>query len=88
MRPIVFRDRDFTVIDQSAPLLFAVRHKGLERVDIWPARDNRLQCQIGFAFDDGTTGIGDIPWSAAALSDWLTTRAPKAQVNIHTEVKS
>lgn len=80
--PIVFRDKDMKIIDSgSAPLLWALARKGLERIDLYPA--GRRKCAIGFAWADGATGIGDIPWSAEATTAWLELRGVGRLVRQH-----
>ena len=87
MRPIVFRDADFKIIDGAshAPLLWALARPGLERIDLWPA--GRRACTIGFAWTDGTTGIGHIPWNADATWAWLDQRKAAHLIRHHLATK-
>lgn len=87
MRPIVFRDADFKIIDGAshAPLLWAIARPGLERIDLWPR--GRRGCTIGFAWVDGTTGIGDIPWNAGATQAWLELRGHGRLIRHHIASK-
>ncbi len=74
-RPFTIRDADFRVIPGgmgNAPLLAAIEKPGLERIDLWP--QGRRKCTLGFAWADGCTAIGDLPWNAEAAWAWLDQR--------------
>lgn len=82
-RPFVIRDADFNIIDGlgSAPLLNAIKRHGLDRIDVWP--QGRRSCTVGFAWTDGATAIGDLPWTHEAAIAWLEQRGHGAKVRHH-----
>ena len=81
---IPVRDASMNVVDRlgSAPLLSALKRPGLERIDIYPA--GRRRCQIGFAWSDGATAIGDLPWNQEAAYAWAMQKGLGRMVKLHT----
>ncbi len=80
----MFRDAGMRIVDaaHSAPLVYVMRrHADVERIDLWPR--GRRECTAGFAFTDGTTGIGEIPWNAEAVEAWAQARGLGKKVRIH-----
>ena len=86
-RPFVIRDRDGRVGDAlgSAPLLNAIARPGLEHIDIWP--QGRRQCTVGFDWADGSTAIGDLPWTHEAAIGWLQQRGLGRLIRHHIASK-
>lgn len=86
-RPFIIRDAEGRVSDAlgSAPLLNALARPGLEHIDIWP--QGRRSCTVGFAWTDGSTAIGDLPWAHGAAVAWLQQRGIGRIVREHITSK-
>lgn len=77
MPQILIRDRDMRIVlrgDSPSTLALWNRGRAIERADVWPARGGG--CQLGLAWADGSTYIGDWPDLSACLAWCLGHRMP------------
>ena len=77
MPQIIIRDRDMRIVSRGhSPATLAAWASGrlIERADVWPARGGG--CQLGLAWADGSTYIGDWPTLTDCLAWCLQHRMP------------